>query len=54
VVKDGGREIVMLCQDQSVLQRGRGGQYSTGRLESLRDVVGNEWLVLNDEDMAPL
>ena len=43
-----------MAAERFVLQRGRGGQYSTGRLESLRDVIGNEWLVLDDEDMAPL
>ena len=50
VIEDGPGQTVMLDEEQSMLKRVRGRQRGTSSFERLRDVLDDQWLILDDED----
>lgn len=54
MIHNGGRQAIVLDQDESMFQRGGGDNVSASLFEALRDIHGNKRFVLNDEDRPPL
>jgi hypothetical protein len=54
MIKNCGRQLFVLSEEQSVPNRVRAGDFSAGVFENLRDIHDNKGLILNDEDRAPM